>query len=213
MRRIARYFFQGLLFAAPTWITILILYYLFNMIDAPVRSMLNLQTIGVGFLIACIVGVPLLTIVGFLSSNLLTHPLMQLADQQFDRFPLIKLFHSSLKDLLGAFVGKKKRFNRPVLVSIIPAGDVKFVGFVTCATMETWGLKDQVAVYIPAAFNFGGNLVVVPKESVRPVDMPTPDVMAFVFSGGIAGERKPAAEPPAAAPPPAAPPAAAAAAK
>jgi len=205
MRRIARYFFQGLLFAAPTRITILILYYLFNMIDAPVRSMLNLQTIGVGFLIACIVGVPLLTIVGFLSSNLLTHPLMQLADQQFDRFPLIKLFHSSLKDLLGAFVGKKKRFNRPVLVSIIPAGDVKFVGFVTCATMETWGLKDQVAVYIPAAFNFGGNLVVVPKESVRPVDMPTPDVMAFVFSGGIAGERKPAAEPPAAQPPAAAP--------
>ena len=108
---------------------------------------------------------PLLTIIGFLSSNLLTRPLMQLADQQFDRFPLIKLFHSSLKDLLGAFVGKKKRFNRPVLVSAIPESDLKFVGFVTCATMETWGLKDQVAVYIPAAFNFGGNLVVVPKES------------------------------------------------
>ncbi|MGD0999093.1 MAG: DUF502 domain-containing protein [Candidatus Brocadiia bacterium] len=205
MRRLARYFFQGLLFAAPAWITMLVLYWLFNMIDEPVRSLFHLQTIGVGFVIAFIVGVPLLTIIGFLSSNLLTHPLMQLADQQFDRFPLIKLFHSSLKDLLGSFVGKKKRFNRPVLVSAIPQSDLKFVGFVTCATMESWGLKDQVAVYIPAAFNFGGNLVVVPKECVRPVDKPTPDVMAFVFSGGIAGERKPAAEPPAAQPPAAAP--------
>ena len=200
MRRIARYFFQGLLFAAPTWITILILYYLFNMIDAPVRDLLNLQSPGLGLLITIIVGVPLLTVIGFLSSNLLTGPLMQLADRQFGRFPLVKLFYSSLKDLLGAFVGDKKRFNRPVLVSAVPASDLKFVGFVTCETMETWGLKEQVAVYIPAAFNFGGNLVVVPKECVRPVDVPTRDVMAFVFSGGIAGERKPAAAPPVAAP-------------
>jgi uncharacterized membrane protein len=189
-----RYFFQGLLFAAPACITILILFWLFNMIDAPVRYLFNLQTVGLGFLIAFIVAVPLLTMVGVLSSNLLTRPLMQVFDRQFDRFPLIKLFHSSLKDLLGAFVGKKKRFNRPVLVSVIPASDLKFVGFVTCETMETWGLKGQVAVYIPAAFNFGGNLVVVPKERVQPVDMPTADVMAFVFSGGVAGERKPATE-------------------
>ena len=196
MRRMTRYFFQGLLFAAPTCITILIIYWLFNMIDAPVRRLLDLEQIGLGFLVTFIVAVPLLTMVGFLSSNLLTRPLMQLADRQFSRFPLIKLFHSSLKDLLGAFVGKEKRFNRPVLVSVIPGSDLKFVGFVTCATMETWGLKDQVAVYIPAAFNFGGNLVVVPKERVQPVDMPTPDVMAFVFSGGVAGERKPAAEAP-----------------
>jgi uncharacterized membrane protein len=200
MRRIARYFFQGLLFAAPMWITILIIYWLFNMIDAPVRHLFNLQLIGLGFLITVVVGVPLLTLIGFLSSNLLTRPLMQLADRQFGRFPLIKLLHSSLKDLLGAFVGDKKRFNRPVLVNAIPASDLKFVGFVTCETMESWGLKEQVAVYIPAAFNFGGNLVVVPKEWVRPVDMPTRDVMAFVFSGGVAGERKPAAEPPVAAP-------------
>jgi uncharacterized membrane protein len=198
-----RYFFQGLLFAAPTFITILIFYWLFNKIDEPVRNWVwgeQNDKIGLGFLIAFIVAVPLLTMVGFLSSNLLTRPLMQLADQQFDRFPLIKLFHSSLKDLLGAFVGKKKRFNRPVLVSVIPGSDLKFVGFVTCATMETWGLKDQVAVYIPAAFNFGGNLVVVPKDRVQPVDMATAEVMAFVFSGGVAGERKPGAEPPAATP-------------
>jgi uncharacterized membrane protein len=205
MRRMSRYFFQGMLFAAPIFITILIIYWLFNMIDAPVRSLLDLQTPGLGFLVAFIVGVPLLTMIGFLSSNLLTRPLMQVADQQFDRFPLIKLFHASLKDLLGAFVGKKKRFNRPVLVSVIPGSDLKFVGFVTCATMETWGLKDQVAVYIPAAFNFGGNLIVVPKERVQPVDMPTSEVMAFVFSGGIAGERKPPPQVPAAPAPPATP--------
>ena len=124
MRRVTRYFFQGLLFAAPTCITILILLWLFNLVDEPVRAVLKIQTPGLGFLIAFIVAVPVLTTIGFLSSNLLTRPLMQLADQQFDRFPLIKLFHSSLKDLLGAFVGKKKRFNRPVLVSVIPGSDL-----------------------------------------------------------------------------------------
>ena len=98
MRRIARYFFQGLLFAAPAGITILIIYWLFSMIDAPVRDLLNLQSPGLGLLITIIVGVPLLTVIGFLSSNLLTGPLMQLADRQFGRFPLVKLFYSSLKD-------------------------------------------------------------------------------------------------------------------
>jgi uncharacterized membrane protein len=200
MRRVTRYFFQGLLFAAPAIVTVLILYWFFNMIDAPVRYLFKLDTIGLGFVITVLVAVPLVTLIGFLSSNLLTRPLMQLADQQFGRFPLIKLFHSSLKDLLGAFVGKKKRFNRPVLVTVIPGSDLKFVGFVTCTTMDSWGLKDQVAVYIPAAFNFGGNLVVVPKDRVQPVEMPTADVMAFVFSGGVAGERKPAVEAPSAAP-------------
>jgi uncharacterized membrane protein len=190
----SRYFFQGVLFAAPIVITILVIFWFFDMVDVPVRSLLHLQTIGLGFLVAFVVGVPLLVMVGFLSSNWLTRPLMQLADQQFNRFPLIKLFHSSLKDLLGAFVGNKKRFNRPVLVSVIPESDLKFVGFVTCETMETWNLKDQVAVYVPAAFNFGGNLIVVPKGHVQPVDMPTSEVMAFVFSGGVVGERKPAAE-------------------
>ncbi len=64
MRRLARYFFQGLLFAAPACITILILYWLFNMVDAPVRRLLEVETIGLGFLITFIVAVPLLTTSG-----------------------------------------------------------------------------------------------------------------------------------------------------
>jgi len=71
---------------------------------------------------------------------------MRVLDRLFQQFPLIKLLYSSVKDLVGAFVGDKKRFDRPVMVTVIPEGDVKLVGFVTRMTMKSWDLAGEVAV-------------------------------------------------------------------
>ena len=126
-----------------------------------------------------------LTLLGYLSGNLIMRGALDAVDRQFDRFPLIKLVHSSLKDLLGAFAGKNRAFDQPVLVSLLPDGDVKMPGFVTRKSMEAWGLPGHVTVYLPAAYNFGGLLVVLPKERVTPIA--SADMMTFAISGGISG--------------------------
>jgi uncharacterized membrane protein len=42
-------------------------------------------------------------------------------------------------------------------------------------------------VYLPQSYNFAGNLVLVPRDQIEPIDMPTSDVMTFIVSGGISG--------------------------
>ncbi|HDH00279.1 MAG TPA: DUF502 domain-containing protein, partial [Nitrospirae bacterium] len=103
----------------------------------------------------------------------------------FTRLPLVKMIYSSIKDLIGAFVGDKKGFNMPVLVSISPESKIHVIGFVTKKNLENIGLSDMVAVYLPQSYNFAGNLIIVPKEQIRPLDVDSSDLMAFIVSGGI----------------------------
>ena len=191
MKRLAKYFFQGLLFVAPIAITVFVCYLIFQKIDKPtqelVQRVLGRQIPGMGFLATVVGGVVVITFVGFLSSNILTRGLMGLVERQFSRFPFIKLLHSSLRDLIGAFVGDKKKFDHPVRVELIPGSNVGVIGFITRDDMKDWGLAGQVAVYLPQSYNFAGNLIIVPRERVAPLDVPTGDAMTFVVSGGIAG--------------------------
>jgi len=100
----------------------------------------------------------------------------------------VKLVYTSLKDIVGAFVGEKKKFNRPVLVALTKGGDVATIGFVTRNGLTELGLADHVAVYVPQAYNIGGNVVVVPSDRVTPLDADPAKVMTFIVSGGVTGE-------------------------
>jgi len=42
-------------------------------------------------------------------------------------------------------------------------------------------------VYIPQSYNFAGNLVVVPKKQVTPLEIESGKVMAFIVSGRVSG--------------------------
>ena len=56
---------------------------------------------------------------------------------------------------------------------------------------EEIGLPGHVAVYVPQAYNIGGNVIVVPAERVTRLDAEPAAVMTFVVSGGVAGEVAP----------------------
>jgi uncharacterized membrane protein len=53
--------------------------------------------------------------------------------------------------------------------------------------LEFLGLLNHVAVYFPQSYNFAGNLLVFPKEQVRPLEAESTEVMAFIVSGGVSG--------------------------
>ena len=191
-RRYTRYFLQGLLLLAPIALTLFIFYKIFLLIDNPIRNVVlkwgGHEIWGVGFFVTVILAALILPLAGYFTSHVIGRSLLDLLGRQLDRFPPVKLLHSSLRDLIGAFVGDKKRFDTPVLVEIQPASGILITGFVTRRSMEVWGMADHVAVYIPMAFNFGGNMLIVPKDRVRPLHAPSREVMALIVSGGIAGE-------------------------
>src|SRR4029077_3623617 len=128
------------------------------------------------------------TFVGFLASNFATRWMFLALEELLEHTPLVKLVYTSLKDIVGAFVGEKKKFNRPVLVALTEGSDVATIGFVTRSGLAELGLADHVAVYVPQAYNIGGNVVVVPGRRVTPLDADPAKVMTFIVSGGITGE-------------------------
>ena len=101
------------------------------------------------------------------------------------RVPLLKLLYTSIRDLINAFVGDKKRFDRPVAVAFTESA--RALGFVTRETLHGLHLPGHVAVYFPQSYNFAGNLLIVPKELVEPLDVHPTDMMAFIVSGGVSG--------------------------
>src|SRR5262245_9019372 len=112
IKKLSNYFFQGLIFLTPIGITAYVFYKAFIFID----GLLRLPYPGIGFLLT-IVGV---TLLGFLTSNFLTRWIFQLLEKIMTRLPFVRLLHSSVKDVLTAFVGDQRRFDKPVVVEIMP---------------------------------------------------------------------------------------------
>ncbi len=177
MKRISQYFLQGLLFLIPLFVTVYVIYRIFIKID----GFLALPVPGLGFVATLV----FITFIGFVASNFLTKRIVHLVDKVFARLPLVKMIYNSIKDLVNAFVGDKKSFNRPVQVVIDRESNLRVLGFATRDSLESIGIKDSVAVYLPQSYNFAGNLIIVAREQVIPLEADPGEVMKMIVSGGV----------------------------
>lgn len=178
MKKIVKWFAEGLLILAPIFITIWVAYRVFQVIDHLIPAGMP----GVGFVIT----LTFITLVGFLASTLLGG-LFRYIEKLFSRLPLLKILYTALRDLLAAFAGEKKKFNQPVMVQLLPKSNTRIVGFITREDLAHLGIKEEVSVYCPHSYNFSGQLLIVPKSMVKPIPADSSTVMSFVVSGGVAG--------------------------
>jgi uncharacterized membrane protein len=179
MKRFAGYFLRGSLVLIPLAGTLYIVFFILRTLD----QILPIDIPGLGLVLT----IGLITLVGFLTSNVVGRTAFDLTEGIFTRLPLIKLIYTSIKDLIGAFVGNKKRFDQPVAVTLAPGGTTRMLGFVTRDNLEVLGYGPYVAVYFPQSYNFAGNLLLVPREQVEPLVVETGDLMTFIVSGGVSG--------------------------
>jgi uncharacterized membrane protein len=177
MKRISQYFLQGLLFLIPLFVTLYVIYWIFIKID----RVLDLPVPGLGF----IVTIAFIILIGFIASNFLTKNIVHLVDRIFARLPLVKMIYTSIKDLVNAFVGEKKSFNKPVQVVIGREGNIRVLGFATRDSLENIDIKDSMAVYVPQSYNFAGNLIIVQRDQVVPLAADPGEVMKLIVSGGV----------------------------
>jgi uncharacterized membrane protein len=123
LTRLINYFLKGLVFLAPLAITLYVCARIFTTID----GWLGFAIPGAGFAITIV----LITLVGFLAQSFLTRGVLSIVEGLLNRLPFVRLLYSSTKDLLNAFVGEKRRFDQPVLVTPFPGGVGRMFGFVT----------------------------------------------------------------------------------
>lgn len=182
MKNIVKYFLRGLLICVPILVTVFILLWAFTGLDKVFRDLLRIPIPGLGILAT----ISAIFIIGLLASNFVGKRLFAIVEKVFTKLPLVKLLYGSIKDIVEAFAGEEKKFDKPVIASL-GAGGAKVMGFVTSQTMENIGLTDYVAVYLPQSYNFAGNVLLFKKDSIQPLDIDSSKAMSFIVSGGVSG--------------------------
>jgi uncharacterized membrane protein len=171
------FFVKGLLLLAPVYVTG---YIIFNLLDS-LDSQFFVQYRGTGLVV--LIGI--IMIVGFLGSTFISVPVVQIFEEAIVRIPLVGIIYSSLKDLVGAFVGDKKKFNQPVIFFLNKENGIQKIGFLTQEDLQFLAIKDSIMVYCPHSYAFSGELFIVPSSSVTPLNLPASDVMKMIISGGV----------------------------
>ena len=179
MRTLIRSFFKGLLIVVPFALTIAIVYWSVTLIDGWMDGLFEGPFPGFWLLVVLVA----ITLIGLLASNVIGRKAVEFIEKGFSNLPVVKLVYGSIKDLMGAFVGDKKSFDKPVMVRI--GEGTRVFGFVTCSRFDDPKLYDHVAVYLPQSYNFAGNLIIVHKERVERIDADGAQFMAFIVSGGV----------------------------
>ena len=183
MKQIANYFFRGLLFILPLFATIYVVIVLINWTDETLNmllySWLPFQIPGLGILTAF----ALIVFLGMAVSWAISKPVFAYFESLFARIPFIKIIYTSFKDFTEAFVGNKKKFNRPVLVSFMDGVDR--IGFITEDKLSKIGVENRIAVYCPHSYNFSGNLFLVDPNRIKLLNINPADAMKFAVSAGV----------------------------
>lgn len=188
IKRIFAYFVRGLVLVAPTYFTFLIIKEGISYLDSilPIyihtdsKHSLYLPGLGLLLIISSIV------FLGFIFSRFVPQSVFSFGESILKKMPLVSLIYYSIKDLISAFVGDKRKFNQPVLITINPHSDLKKLGFITQNDLSSFDLSEYVAVYCPHSYAFSGELFIVAKSNIKLLDtVSSTDVMKMIVSGGV----------------------------
>ena len=181
-KKLVGYFLQGLLYTVPLAVTIWVIVKIVFWVNDEVVKLIPITIPGLSVLMVILA----ITIIGFVGSNIIFSPIKSWLEKLLDRIPLVKTIYTAINDLLSAFVGKKKSFNQPVLVTLSASSPVQKLGFITQKNLKMLGVgEEMVAVYLPHSYAWSGNLYIVPAKHVTPLNASAADVMKFIVSGGV----------------------------
>ena len=196
LKRLLKYFFQGLIVLAPIGITLWVVFGLFNFVDGILPNIVHVlapgllekdatgnlnRAPGLGFIVV----IALVLFVGWMSSLFVVGRLVTFIDTALENTPGIKFIYSAVKDFLEAFAGNKKKFDKPVLVNI-DAPDVWRIGFITQQNAHEFGMAEHVTVYVPHSYAISGITYIVPRERIRLLpNISASDAMKYAISGGV----------------------------
>jgi uncharacterized membrane protein len=190
-RKFVNYVLNGLLITLPVFGTAYIIYELFKWLDGLIPRMLYSEEellskgdnfSGLGILVLLLV----LFTMGWFGSLFINDRLKGLFERLLSKIPGVNNLYHTISDILGAFVGNKKKFNQPVLVKVSDQLDMEMIGFITDTDLSVLGeISGKVAVYFPMSYSFAGHMMVVPVRNIKRIERNAVDIMKYTVSGGI----------------------------
>jgi len=196
--RLRNYFFTGLVICAPLAITAYLTWTLIQWVDSWVKpylpdiynpdQYLPFSVPGFGLIVALFI----ITIVGFLTANLIGRSIISYGEYLLSRMPVVRNIYSALKQIFETvFREDSDNFQSAVLVEY-PRKGLWALAFVATDTLgEVQEKLDEhagqtVSVFLPTTPNpTSGFLLFVPKKDIVSLDMSVEEAAKLVISAGL----------------------------
>src|SRR4051812_27333113 len=197
MARFRNYFLTGLIVAGPIAITLYLTWWFVTWVDGLVRpfvpvayraeTYLPFPLPGTGLIIAVFA----LTLLGFLTANLVGRKLVDYGERLLGRMPVVRAVYRSLKQVFETlFSGNGSSFRRVGLVEFPSPGmwSIVLISQPPSQDVSTHlpGKEEHISVFLPCAPNpTTGFFFYVPKSKVIEVEMTAEDAATLIMSCGV----------------------------
>jgi uncharacterized membrane protein len=197
MGRFRNYFLTGLIVTGPIAITLYLVWWFVTWVDGVVRPFIPLAyrpetympyvVPGWGLIVAVFA----LTLLGFLTANLIGRTLVDLGETFVGRIPAVRAIYRGLKQVFETlFSGKGSSFRKVGLVEF-PSPGMWSIVLISQSPNEDVarslpGQEEHVSVFLPCSPNpTTGFFFYVPKSKIIEVDMSTEDAATVIMSAGV----------------------------
>jgi uncharacterized membrane protein len=176
MARFRNYFLTGLIVAGPIAITFYLTWWFVTWVDGLVRP---------------VVAVIALTLLGFLTANLIGRTLVDLGERLLGRMPVVRAIYRGLKQVFETlFSGTGSSFRRVGLVEFPSPGMWSIVLISQSPSVEIAnslpGQEEHISVFLPCAPNpTTGFFFYVPKSKIIEIEMSAEDAATLIMSAGV----------------------------
>lgn len=192
MKTIVKSLLTGLAIVLPLIITIELLRWLLLTVETGLAPLLQLVLPGswywpgmaiLAFMLLCIV-------IGYSTRWSGFNWLWQLPGKIMLKLPGTSQIYGMLQDIIDLMAGKNFTDGSVVMVKL-PSADIELIGIITKQggqaddRMSSLMLDEQLAVFIPMAYNVGGYTIIVPRSCTRNLDMKPAEALQLVLSGGL----------------------------
>ena len=177
---------SGLLALIPIGFTLVILKFLFDLIDPGVKELLNLiyetpNIPGIGLITLIII----VYITGLLAKNILGDRVMKKLHDTIEKIPGIKSLYSSARSAIQVVSNSHDPNYHSVVLIDFPRPGTKVLGLLT-ADLGLIDEKPSSAVYVPTTpLPSSGYLLIVPEDEIIYTELTVEDAMQVIISGGL----------------------------
>jgi uncharacterized membrane protein len=195
--RLRGYFLTGLIVVGPVAITLYVVWWFINLVDAWVKPLIPPQYLPEHYLpfnvpgVGLIFGITGVMLVGALTANLFGRTIVSYGEMMLDRMPVVRGVYRLLKQIFETVFSKSGHSFKRVGVIEFPRKGLYALVFVSGdppeEVAEKLGNGEQLmTVFMPNAPNpTTGFVIFMPAKDVTLLDMPIEDGAKMVVSAGL----------------------------
>jgi uncharacterized membrane protein len=200
LTRLRNYFLAGIIVTAPIGLTIYLVFITIEAIDRNVRSLvpqgyqperfipydLPFGIPGLGLIAALVI----LTLIGFLATNLMGRTLLSLGERIVARMPVVRGVYSALKQIFETVFSQSGNSFRQVALVPWPSAGSWTIAFVTNYIQGTEIAghlgEEIVTVYVPTTPNpTGGYMTYYRRRDIHILSVSVDQAMKLIISCGV----------------------------